>query len=91
MPLKQIPLPLPNEKQVSYGDRLLWHQLAVQLNNQSDSMLTESEYVEAVCRYFPDAVVENVKRYRSYFNGIHKSMGFRDAGSLPTHVEFAPE
>ena len=88
MSLKPIPLPLPNEKLVSYGDRLLWHQLGLQINEQRDYMLTESEYVEAVVRYFPDAVVDNVKRYRSYFNGAHKSMGFREGSNVPTPVEF---
>ena len=52
-------------------------------------MLTEDEYVEAVSQYFPEAVTENVRRYRSYFNGIHKSMGFRGVSELPTTVEFA--
>jgi hypothetical protein len=88
---KHIPLPLPNEGRVSYGDRLLWQQLGLQLNGHFESMLTESENVDAVSSYFPEAVVDNVKRYRSYFNGVHKSMGFRGVAPLPTHVEFATD
>jgi hypothetical protein len=86
---KFAPQPLDGERVVSYGDRLLWHQLALQLNGQIGLMLTEDEFVETVCHFFPDAVKENVRRYRSYFNGKHESMGFRGQGVLPIPVEFA--
>lgn len=88
--LRPIPPPLPGERQVSYGDRLLWYQLGLQINGKRELMLTEAEYVAAVCRYFPDAVVHNVRGYRSYFNGRHKSMGFREVSAMPVPVEFAP-
>ena len=72
---------------VSYGDRLLWHQFALQLNGYIDLMLTENEYVEIVCYFYPEAVADNVRRYRSYFNGNHESMGLRSA-ELPVAGRF---
>lgn len=86
---KPIPAPLPGERVVSYGDRLLWHQLALQLNGHRELMLTEQEFVTAVREHFPNAVEQNVRQYRNYFNSRHKSMGFRDASPMPMPVEFA--
>lgn len=82
--------PLPGELVVSYGHRLLWHQLGLQLNNKRAWMLTEEEFVAAIMTRYPDAVERNVRQYRSYFNGIHESMGFRAAREkMPVPVEFA--
>jgi hypothetical protein len=87
--VKPVPDILPGERLVSFGDRLLWHQLGLQLNGHYNLMLTEDEYVSIVLDFFPDAVEENVRRYRNYFNGRHKSMGFRQSTPMPTPVEFS--
>lgn len=84
---KRPPQPIQDENLVSYGDRLLWHQLSLQLNGHTAFMLTEDEYVETVCYFYPEAVKENVQRYRSYFNGKHESMGLRGI-ELRVAVEF---
>jgi hypothetical protein len=76
IPNKPIFLPLPDERLVSYGDRLLWHQLGVQINGHFGAMLTEEEYVTTVRGFYPDADEQNVRRYRQYFNTKHESMGF---------------
>jgi len=89
-PNKVIPAPRPGEKVVAYGDRLLWRQLEFQIKGVTSSMPTEEEFVSAVLRHFPDAVERNVRRYRNYFNGRHKSMGLRDGRAQPIPVEFAP-
>lgn len=87
---KVIPAPRPGEKVVAYGDRLLWRQLEFQTKGLATSMLTEEEFVSAVLRHFPEAVERNVRLYRNYFNGRHKSMGLRDGRAQPLPVEFAP-
>ncbi|MGI8982538.1 MAG: hypothetical protein ACR2FY_25175 [Pirellulaceae bacterium] len=90
IPRKPIIMPLPDELLVSYGDRLLWHQLALQITGHHPLMLTEDEYVNSVCGFFPGALEHNVRQYRSYFNGRQDTMGFRDSGKeMPTPVEFS--
>ncbi len=88
VPSKPILLPLPNENLVSYGDRLLWHQLALQMNGHDRCMLTEDEYVATVCGFYPDALEHNVRVYRSYFNSKQDTMGFREL-EMPVPVQFA--
>ena len=91
VPGKPVVLPLPDELLVSYGDRLLWHQLALQLTGHRALMLTEEEYVATVCGFYPDALEHNVREYRNYFNSRQDTMGFRDKEKeMPTPVEFAP-
>ena len=80
---KPIIEPLPGERLVSYGDRLLWHELGLQMNGHVKLMLSEDEYVATVRRFFPKSVEQNVRRYKSYFNGKHKSMGLRDGREMP--------
>ena len=87
VPSKPVLLPLPNELLVSYGDRLLWHQLALQLNGHAALMLTEDEYVSTVCGFFREALTHNVRAYRSYFNSRQDTMGFREH-EMPIPVEF---
>jgi hypothetical protein len=87
VPDKPILVPLPNENLVSYGDRLLWHQLGLQINGHARAMLTEDEYVRTVCGFFQDAIEENVRAYRSYFNSKQETMGFR-AIEMPVPVHF---
>jgi hypothetical protein len=87
---KPIPLPLADENLVSYGDRLLWNQLALQLNGHVDLMLTEQEYVATVCGFYPDALPQNVQAYRNYFNSKQDTMGLRDK-EMPVRVLFANE
>jgi hypothetical protein len=86
---KGIPEPFDGENLKSYGDRLLWHQLGLQLHRMTQFMLTEEEYVAAVLHYYPAAKEENVRLYRSYFNSRHKSMGFRGKSEMPIAVKFA--
>ncbi|MCO6044138.1 hypothetical protein NG895_09480 [Aeoliella sp. ICT_H6.2] len=88
VPNKPIPLPLGGEALKSYGDRLLWHQLGLQLHDHHHAMLTEQEYIDVVTGFYPEAVRHNVELYRSYFNNKHESMGFRST-EMPVHVEFA--
>ena len=88
VPGKPILTPLADERLVSYGDRLLWHQLGLQLNGHRSLMLTEDEYVGMVCGFYPDALEHNVRTYRSYFNSRQDTMGCRDK-ELPIPVEFA--
>lgn len=88
VPSKPILMPLPDERLVSYGDRLLWHQLGLQLNGHRSLMLTEEEYVATVRGFYMDADEQNVRRYKQYFNTRHESMGFRGIDS-PVSVEFA--
>jgi hypothetical protein len=88
VPSKPILTPLGNENLVSYGDRLLWHQLALQLNGRHADMLTENEYVATVLGFYPEALEHNVRAYRSYFNSRQDTMGFREK-EMPTPVEFA--
>ena len=90
LPGKPTIAPLPNEDLVSYGDRLLWHQLGLQMNNHTDLMLSEAEYVATVCGYYPEAERGNVQKYRGYFNSRQDTMGFR-AVEMPVNVEFAGE
>jgi hypothetical protein len=90
IPNKPILIPLPNENLVSYGDRLLWHQLGLQINGHERSMLTEDEYVATVRGFYPDALEGNVRAYRSYFNSKQDTMGFREI-EVPVPVEFAGE
>jgi hypothetical protein len=92
VPNKPIILPLGGENLVSYGDRLLWHQLALQLTGHRDLMLTEQEYVETVRGFYPDSLEHNVRQYRSYFNSRQDTMGFRNNQlEMPIPVEFAGE
>lgn len=88
VPNKPIIIPIAGENLVSYGDRLLWHQLALQLNGHQSRMLTEDEYVATVCGFYPDALERNVRAYRSYFNSKQDTMGFRDQ-EMPVPLEFA--
>ena len=88
VPAKPILVPLANENLVSYGDRLLWHQLGLQLNGHQSEMLTENEYVAVVMGFFPEALEHNVRAYRSYFNSRQDTMGFREI-EMPMPVEFA--
>ncbi len=85
LPDKPIIIPFAEEGVVSYGDRLLWHELALQLNNHRDQMLTESEYVRIVTGFYPDAVRGNIEEYPYYFNhgGEGNGMGFRRDLSVP--------
>lgn len=88
LPDKPIIHPFAGEGVVSYGDRLLWHQLALQLNNHREQILTEVEYVQVMIGYFPDAVVENIQRYAGYFNrcGRGNGMGFRNDQPMPVSL-----
>ena len=88
VPDKPIILPLPGEQLVSYGDRLLWHQLGLQLNGHTGQMLTENEYAATVCGFYTTADQDNVRKSRNYFNNKHESMGFREI-EMPVDVEFA--
>ena len=87
---KPIPLPLANENLVSYGDRLLWNQLALQLNDHAEFMLTEQEFIATIVGFYPDALPHNVQAYRNYFNSKQDTMGFRDK-EMPVRVAFANE
>ena len=90
IPPKLIIMPLAHELLVSYGDRLLWHELAMQLTGHQDLMLTEDEYVATVRGFYPEALEHNVREYRSYFNSRQDTMGFRDnTKEMPTPLEFA--
>lgn len=90
VPNKPIVIPLGDESLVSYGDRLLWNQLALQLTGHHELMLTEEEYVATVRGFYPEALEHNVRQYRSYFNSRQDTMGFRDKDKeMPTPVEFA--
>ena len=89
VPDKTILMPMHNESLVSYGDRLLWHQLALQMNGHQSEMLSEEEYVSTVKGFYPAAEIDNLKRYRGYFNNAHKSLGFRGRATMPIPVEFA--
>jgi hypothetical protein len=84
IPDKPIIHPFAREGVVSFGDRLLWHQLALQLNNRRDLMLTAEQYVRVVMGYYPDAVKKNTKLYPGYFNrsGVGNGMGFRNSQLL---------
>ena len=88
VPSKPIVIPLANENLVSYGDRLLWHQLGLQLNGRKSEMLTEDEYVRTVRGFYSEALEHNVRAYRNYFNSKQDTMGFRDK-EMPVPVEFA--
>ena len=88
LPNKPIVFPLADENLVSYGDRLLWHQLGLQLNGRHADMLTEDEYVATICGFYPDALEHNVRAYRSYFNSKQDTMGFRTQ-AMPLPVEFS--
>lgn len=85
MPAKPIVHPLVGEGLVSYGDRLLWHQLGLQMNSRDGDMLTEAEYVRTVMGYYPTAIEQNLKKYPGYFNrgGDGNGMGFRRDVPLP--------
>jgi hypothetical protein len=90
VPNKPIILPLADENLVSFGDRLLWHQLALQLTGHRELMLTEDEYVATVRGFYPVALENNVRQYRSYFNSRQDTMGFRNRQfEMPIPVEFA--
>jgi len=90
VPDKPILVPLPNEKLVSYGDRLLWHQLALQINGHTDKMLSEEECVATVCGFYSHALQHNVRAYRNYFNSRQDTMGFRGI-EMPVQVTFADD
>jgi hypothetical protein len=90
IPGKPILVPLPDENLVSYGDRMLWHQLGLQLNGHTTAMLTESEYVSLVCGFYPEALAHNVRTYRNDFNSRQDTMGFRDT-EMPVPVQFVQE
>ena len=86
---KRIPEPFDGENLKCYGDRLLWHQLALQLHDLKTMMLTEAQYIAAIMHFYPGATEANVRQYRNYFNSRHKSMGFRGECAMPVQVEFA--
>jgi hypothetical protein len=88
VPSKPILVPLPDENLVSYGDRMLWHQLGLQMNGRYADMLSEDEYVAAVRGFYPEALEHNVRSYRNYFNSRQPTMGFREM-EMPVSVEFA--
>jgi hypothetical protein len=89
LPDKPIVIPFASEGVVSYGDRLLWHELALQLNNHRHLMLTEAEYVRVVTGFFPEAVRGNIEKYPYYFNrgGDGNGMGFRCDIPVPVPLE----
>lgn len=89
VPDKPIIVPFAGEGVVSYGDRLLWHQLALQLNNHHSKMLTQNEYVSVVLGFYPDAVKANLEKYPGYFNrgGDTNGMGFRQNRPVPEPLE----
>jgi len=90
VPSKPVIMPLPEENLVSFGDRLLWHQLGLQLTGHRELMLTENEYVATVRGFYPDALEHNVRQYCSYFNSRQDTMGFRHSEiEMPIPVEFA--
>lgn len=91
LPSKPVLVPFPDEGVVSYGDRLLWHQLGLQLNKRFPDMLTRQEFVATVMGYYPTASEENVRAYRNYFNSgdDEKGMGFRQDTKMLVPVEFA--
>jgi len=90
IPNKPVILPLAEELLVSYGDRLLWHQLALQLTRHRSLILTVGEYVATVRGFYPEVLEHNVPEYRNYFNSRQDTMGFRDKNKeMPTPVEFA--
>lgn len=91
VPDKPIVIPFADEGVVSYGDRLLWHELALQLNDRRDLMLTEVEYVRIVTGFYPDAVMKNIEKYPYYFNrgGQGNGMGFRRDIPVPVPLELA--
>jgi hypothetical protein len=88
IPPKPILTPLSDENLVSYGDRLLWHQLGLQLNGWQQEMLTEDEFVATVRGFYPEALEHNVRSYRNYFNSRQSTMRFREI-ELPVPVQFA--
>jgi hypothetical protein len=88
IPNKPLIVPFADENLVSYGDRLLWHQLGLQMNGHQSRMLSEEEYVATVCGFYASALEHNVRAYRSYFNSKQDTMGFRDR-EMPIPVEFA--
>ena len=90
LPNKPIISPLPGELLVSYGDRLLWHQLGLQLTGRGRDMLTHEEYVRTVVGFYPDANPDNVEAYPSYFNGKHESMGLRRGEQFADHERQLP-
>jgi len=74
---------------VSYGDRLLWHELALQINKRRDLMLTMQQFVQVVMGYYADAVPGNFEDYIGYFNrcGSGNGMGFRNSPPLPIQLD----
>ncbi len=92
LPDKPLIHPFAGEGVVSYGDRLLWHQLALQINNHRSHMLTRAEFVQVVTGYYPDAVARNIELYPGYFNrcGAGNGMGFRNSEPLPVQLELPP-
>jgi hypothetical protein len=93
LPNKPILTPFHDEGVVSYGDRLLWHQLGLQLNKRNADMPTQQEYVDIVMGYYPTASETNVRAYHNYFNSgdDEKGMGFRRDIKMPIQVAFADE
>jgi hypothetical protein len=83
---KPIIIPLTDEGVVSYGDRLLWHELGLQLKNRREDMLTGEEYVRTMMGFYPTAIEQNIRKYLGYFNrgGGGNGMGFR--GDIPVPV-----
>jgi len=86
---KPIIIPLADEGVVSYGDRLLWHELGLQLNNRREDMLTEEEYVRTMMGFYPTAIEQNIRKYPGYFNrgGDGNGMGFRRDFPVPVPLE----
>lgn len=93
LPSKPILVPFADEGVVSYGDRLLWHQLGLQFNKRYSDMLTRQEFVDTVMGYYPTASEVNVRAYRNYFNSgdDEKGMGFRRDIKMPIQVDFVDE
>ena len=98
LPAKPIVFPLPGDFFVSYGDRLLWYQLGLQITGHPSLILTKQEYVRTVMGFYHDALRHNVESYLPYFNGEQPTMGLRRGPEyehlervLPVPVEFAPE
>ena len=93
LPFKPVIVPFPDEGVVSFGDRLLWHQLGLQMNRREEDMLTLEEFVDTVMGYYPEASMANVQAYKNYFNSgdDEKCMGFRTDTRMPVSVRFATE
>ena len=78
---------MPHETLGGYGDRLLWPELGLQLNNRREDMLTEEEYVRMMMGFYPSAVEQNIRKYPGYFNrgGAGNGMGFGETSRCQPH------